>query len=176
MKLFLCSAMLSLAHGAEDDRKWWAKKAVIQQAPFSTYSHVKKSDPGSRVLTDTKLGDLLFKEEKSKPSFERIRPDFASPTNKGRERQELEPAVRTGDELILKSERRATAAIRDKELAGAYKTRPFHMNKTDNEPVYPEGSKKAFLSPVFLVDPIFTEFKKDEDIIVFRDNDFGGWE
>ena len=50
------------------------------------------------------------------------------------------------------------------------------MNKTDNEPVYPEGSAKVFLSPVFLVDPIFTEFKKDEDIIVFRDNDFGGWE
>lgn len=50
------------------------------------------------------------------------------------------------------------------------------MNPSDEEPVYPVGSKKAFLSPVFLVDPMYTEFKKDEDIQVFRDNDFGGWE
>ena len=50
------------------------------------------------------------------------------------------------------------------------------MNPSDEEPIYPEGSKKAFLSPVFLVDPMYTEFKKDEDIQVFRDNDFAGWE
>ena len=88
----------------------------------------------------------------------------------------MEPAVRTGDELVLRSERRAKAAIKDEVLADSYSTIPFHMNPSDEEPIYPEGSKKAFLSPVFLVDPMYTEFKKDEDIQVFRDNDFAGWE
>lgn len=42
------------------------------------------------------------------------------------------------------------------------------------EPV--EVEPKAFLSPVFLVDPMFTKDQKDDEIAVFRDNDFGGWE
>jgi hypothetical protein len=41
------------------------------------------------------------------------------------------------------------------------------------EPVDP--SNKKFQSPVFLVDPMFTKEKKDEEIQVFRDNDHAGW-
>jgi hypothetical protein len=55
-------------------------------------------------------------------SFEREYPDFAAPSNKGNERKSLTHAEREGDELILKSVRKTTAAIRDKEMAGDYKT------------------------------------------------------
>ena len=47
------------------------------------------------------------------------------------------------------------------------------MKKGDKEPIDPK--RKAFLSPVFLVDPMFTKDQRDEDIQVFRDNDFAGW-
>ena len=49
MKLFLCSAVLSLARGAENDHRWWAKKAVMKPAPFSTYKHIPKSKTDSKL-------------------------------------------------------------------------------------------------------------------------------
>ena len=49
------------------------------------------------------------------------------------------------------------------------------MDKTIREPIYPEGVERTFQSPVFLVDPMFTEDKKDEEIEVFRGNDHAGW-
>ena len=51
--------------------------------------------------------------------------------------------------------------------------RQFSMNPTDSEPIDPSG--KMLLSPVFLVDPMFTKSQKDEEIEVFRDNDFAGF-
>jgi hypothetical protein len=82
--------------------------------------------------------------------------------------------LRTGDELILKAERAKRAAVTDPILGKKPEVRPFKMNPKDLEPIDP--TNKKFTSPVFLVDPMFTKDKKDEEIIVFRDNDWAGWE
>jgi len=47
------------------------------------------------------------------------------------------------------------------------------LNKKINEPI--DVNNTEFKSPVFLVDPMFTEDTKDEDVEVFRDNDWAGW-
>ena len=65
--------------------------------------------------------------------------------------------MRTGDELILKSERKRIAAIRDEQMAGPYVTGPWDIDPSIKEPKYPEGKERTFKSPVFLVDPMFTK-------------------
>ena len=83
--------------------------------------------------------------------------------------------MRTGDKLTkTKEQRNAEAAIKDPILGILPQFKPFHMSYGVMEPV--EVEPKAFLSPVFLVDPMFTKDQKDDEIAVFRDNDFGGWE
>ena len=51
--------------------------------------------------------------------------------------------------------------------------KPFSLSPRDFEPIDPNNKK--FKSPVFIVDPMFTEEMKDEEIVVFRDNDWAGW-
>jgi hypothetical protein len=82
---------------------------------------------------------------------------------------------RKGDELILKSVKKARAAIRDEQMAGKYITGPWDMDPSIKEPKYAEGVERTFKSPVFLVDPMFTKPQKDEEIQVFRDNDHAGF-
>ena len=74
---------------------------------------------------------------------------------------------------MTKAQRNAKAAIKDPHFGIMPQYELFHMNQKDRVPV--EAKPKAFLSPVFLVDPMFTADKKDEEIVVFRDNDFAGW-
>ena len=81
--------------------------------------------------------------------------------------------MREGDELIPRAERRRRAAERDPVLAKMPDVRPFHLSPRDFEPIDPKNKK--FKSPVFLVDPMFTEDMKDEEMVVFRDNDWAGW-
>lgn len=81
--------------------------------------------------------------------------------------------MREGDELIPRAERRRRAAERDPVLAKMPDVRPFHLSPRDFEPIDPNNKK--FKSPVFLVDPMFTEDMKDEEMVVFRDNDWAGW-
>ena len=162
MKQFVFSAIVSLVLATEAEAEAEElRAALMKHAPFS---HQKIEHIPVSI------------EAQSKDSgIERQKPDFAAPENKGKERKEIEPKIRKGDELILKSVRNAKKAERDEKLAGEYKTIPFHMNESDKEPVYPDGKEKLFLSPVFLVDPMFTKKQKDEDIQVFRDNDFAGF-
>ena len=51
--------------------------------------------------------------------------------------------------------------------------KPFALDPSANEPIDP--TNKLLLSPVFLVDPMYTKKQKDEEIQVFRDNDFAGF-
>ena len=53
------------------------------------------------------------------------------------------------------------------------KVKPFALDPTAKEPIDP--TNKLLLSPVFLVDPMYTKKQKDEEIQVFRDNDFAGF-
>ena len=110
---------------------------------------------------------------KSDNDFERQYPAFASPLNAGLTRKLVEPEVREGDELIKRADRRAAKAVREPKLGDIPKHEPFHMNPKDQVPIEPKDRK--FEAPVFLVDPMFTEDKKDEEIVVFRDNDWAGW-
>ena len=106
--------------------------------------------------------------------LERQHPEFAHPANKGQQRQAIKPDLRKGEELTMtKKERNEKAAIKDPHFGIMPQYELFHMNNKDRVPV--EAKPKAFLSPVFLVDPMFTKDKKDEEIVVFRDNDFAGW-
>lgn len=162
MKQFVFSAVVSMVLATETEAETGdLRAALMKHAPFShqKVEHIPVS-----------------LEAQSKGSgVERQKPDYAAPENKGKERKEIEPKVRKGDELILKSVRNAKKGEKDEKLAGPYKTIPFHMNESDEEPVYPDGKEKLVLSPVFLVDPMFTKKQKDKDIQVFRDNDFGGF-
>ena len=110
---------------------------------------------------------------KTDADFERQYPEFASPLNAGLTRKHVEPEIREGDELILKKDRQAAKAVRDEKLGDTPKTEPFHMNPKDRVPIEPKD--RVFQAPVFLVDPMFTKDKKDEEIVVFRDNDWAGW-
>ena len=67
---------------------------------------------------------------------------------------------RTGDELILKSERARRAAIKDKILALKPETKSFG-GTPDKEPIDPEN--KTFKSPVFLVNPRFRDMMMPEE-------------
>ena len=58
-------------------------------------------------------------------------------------------------------------------IAKRPKVRVFRYSEGDVEPIYSE--EKKFQSPVFLVDPMFTDEKKDDEIEVFRDNDLAGF-
>lgn len=84
-----------------------------------------------------------------------------------------EPQFRMGDELIHSETRAATAAMRDPVIALEPATKPFYLSPKDKEPIDPEN--KTFKSPVFLTDPEFTEPMMDEEIKLFRGNDWAGW-
>ena len=89
-------------------------------------------------------------------AFERQLPGFASPVNHGLQRQAIKPDLRSGDELTkTKKQRNAEAAIKDPILGILPQFKPFAWSYGDMEPV--ETVPKAFLSPVFLVDPMFTK-------------------
>ena len=103
--------MVSLALGSEAEseaERYVVRNRLMKRAPFSYQSQ----GPVAVSLAAHTKGR----------SFEREFPDFAAPQNKGKERTPLSFPEREGDELILKSVRDATAAIRDKEMAGDYKT------------------------------------------------------
>ena len=82
--------------------------------------------------------------------------------------------IRTGDELIKKKDRHAQAAVKAEALAIIPEVKPSPLDKKSMEPVDPKNKK--FLAPVFLVDPMFTEGKPDEEIEVFRGNDWAGYQ
>jgi len=69
--------------------------------------------------------------------------------------------------------REAKAAEKDEKLANKIKVKIFDLNKSYVEPV--EDDKKIFKPPVFLVDPQFTEDKKEDERLSFESNDHGGW-
>ena len=95
--------------------------------------------------------------------FERQQPGFAHPANHGQQRQAIKPELRKGEELTMtKKQRNEKAAIKDAHLGIMPQYELFHMNNRDKVPF--EAKPKAFLSPVFLVDPMFTKDKKDEEI------------
>ena len=202
MKKFVLSLVASLALAKEEEAKVAKVRAdLMKHAKFSfagkdepvpvlVVGYNAKSDksddeevekPKSAAASSKEEGDeaqvivVAYTDKSDQEVEERELPDFAAPENKGKERKPIEHKERTGDELILKSVRKAKAAERDEQMAGDYKTQPWAMDKTIREPVYPEGVVREFKSPVFLVDPIFTEFKKDEEIAVFRGNDHAGW-
>jgi hypothetical protein len=86
--------------------------------------------------------------------LKRQKPDFANPNRKGDEREkDVEPFLE-GEELIPIAVRNAQAAIRDPILAKEPELRPLFNGSYDLEPL--DYSNKKFLSPVFLVDPMFT--------------------
>lgn len=58
-------------------------------------------------------------------------------------------------------------------LAKRPDVKPLFYGSKDYEPI--DYTKKKFKSPVFLVDPKFTDELKDEEKTCFLDNDFGGW-
>lgn len=60
-----------------------------------------------------------------------------------------------GDELLSKEERHAKAAQKYDWFAVMPSHKPFYLDPTIKEPI--DSANKKFLSPVFLVDPIFTE-------------------
>ena len=89
-------------------------------------------------------------------------PKFANPFMNDRERQKEVPEHIEGEELIPLKVRNARAAIKDPVLAKQPDVRPLYKGSYDMEPI--DYSNKKFLSPVFLVDPMFTMGKSgDED-------------
>ena len=100
-------------------------------------------------------------------------PKFANPFQNDRARQEEEPEHLEGEELIPLKVRNARAAIKDPVLAKQPDVRPLYKGSYDMEPI--DYSNKKFLSPVFLVDPMFTMGKSGDEDQLFKDNDFGGY-
>lgn len=100
-------------------------------------------------------------------------PKFANPHNNDRARKPEVPEHLEGEELIPLAVRNARAAIRDPVLAKQPEVRPLYEGSYDMEPI--DFSNKKFLSPVFLVDPMFTMGKTGDENQLFIDNDFGGY-
>ena len=98
-------------------------------------------------------------------------PEFADPRRKG-EKRPFEEAEHLPDDHVPIKVRNAQAAIRDPILAKEPDVRPLFKGSYDYEPI--DYSNKKFLSPVFLVDPMFTD-KMEDKKEVFEDNDFGGY-
>lgn len=78
---------------------------------------------------------------------------------------------RTGDELILKSERNKRTP--DPVLAKRPKMRELIPGSGIMEPIEENYVKRP--NPIFLVDPKFTKNMKEEEKVFFEDNDFGGF-
>ena len=135
--------------------------ALMQRASFSA--------PGGQYDHNNPYGQTSNNDS----DLKREVPDFAAPQNKGKERAFEEAEHRTGDELIPLSVRNARAAIKDPILAKQPDVRPLFEGSFDMEPI--DYTNKVFQSPVFLVDPMFTEGKKGDENQLFIDNDFGGW-
>ena len=103
----------------------------------------------------------------------RQNPDFANPARKGEVRP-LDDDPHLEDDYVPLAVRNAQAAIKDPILARQPDVRPLYEGSYDMEPI--DYSNKKFLSPVFLVDPMFTMGSEDKDKNqLFIDNDFGGW-
>lgn len=76
-------------------------------------------------------------------------------------------------EKLPVKKRNELKAVKDPVLAKRPDVKPLFHGSKDYEPI--DHSKKVFKSPVFLVDPKFTEELEEEEQTCFRDNDFGGW-
>ena len=124
---------------------------LMQQAPFSFQN---SNDPQDSDI-------------------KRELPNFANPARQNDVRPPLEEEERTGDELIPKAVRNKQAAIKDPVLALQPQVKPLFPGSRDMEPIDPKNKK--FKSPVFLVDPKFTKEMKDDDKMLFEDNDHGGF-
>ena len=109
------------------------------------------------------------------PDLKRTNPNFADDRRKladpATRPPDVDPSLE-GDELIPLAVRRRQAAIKDPVLAVKPEVRPLFDGEEIMEPIDPNN--KVFQSPVFLVDPNFTKNLKNEDKVLFTDNDLGG--
>lgn len=109
------------------------------------------------------------------PDLKRTNPNFADDRRKlddvTTRPPDVDPSLE-GDELIPLAVRKRQAAIKDPVLAQQPSVRPLYTGSRDMEPVDP--SNKVFKSPVFLVDPKFTENMDAEEMTFFTSNDHGG--
>jgi len=104
--------------------------------------------------------------------IKRVFPDFANDYRKGMERQPTPEEERMGRELIPIAVRNRQAAIKDPVLAKRPRVREFPLSYA-YEPI--EHPDRVYESPVFLVDPKFTEKTPDDQMQCFMSNDYSGW-
>ena len=99
-------------------------------------------------------------------------PEEAAPEKEAPEKEAPEEEA-PEEEAPEKEAPKKEAKKKSPYIAVRPKVRVFRFSEGDVEPIY--SHEKKFQSPVFLVDPMFTDEKKDDEIEVFRDNDLAGF-
>ena len=107
------------------------------------------------------------------PGFKRDFPDFAHPKDQGKRRPALIEEELPRDH-IPKAVLNAQKAIRDPVMAKIPDIKILNIPGHQHVYIPIEPATRVYKSPVFLVDPKFTNDMKEEDKVCYEDNDHAG--